>query len=504
MIPVPLTARFITALIAALLVTTLPSPSHSAEFRRVSVDVEGRVRSVLPGDFDGDGLTDLAVAFVHGVEPRETRYLTVFWQTPGGDFQASASALEVPETAALVDVGVLQGKDTLLLMAYDGVDAIAIDARELSAFSRVLNAETMVFHGELGDLTELDFASDLFHDGVTRMAIPQWGKLSIAEPAEDGFFDIAHTVDIPQQAFYTAGPVRYGMRTDDYALSVVLRAPRFQAADMDRDGQPELVLHVDENVFVYGWDGDTLEAWPRHVRHFAIRSDAEKLSAGVSISMLLEDINGDAVPDVILNKISGGISAMKSRTEVYLGRSDLTFAKQAARVYEDEGYASSLQLVDLNGDGITEVIAPIAAMGLWQLSQIAMSGKIELTFRIYEGTALGPVEKSQASFDATLLIDYASGAQLKSPAPTFAGDFNGDGQGDLLISRGDALFEAVPTRDGIVDVDQPIAGVEVPISRHLEIFNSGRDDLDDVVLYYPYDKDRSGRIEILLLEPTQK
>ena len=52
-----------------------------------------------------------------------------------------------------------------------------------------------------------------------------------------------------------------------------------------------------------------------------------------------------------------------------------------------------------------------------------------------------------------------------------------------------------------IDIDSPIATTHVPISEDLVVFNTGEDDLDDVVLFHPLDDELTGTIHVMVLRP---
>src|SRR5690606_36711259 len=113
----------------------------------------------------------------------------------------------------------------------------------------------------------------------------------------------------------------------------------------------------------------------------------------------------------------------------YLGAGDGTFSSEAVWSLDDNGYAGSIDLVDVDGDGASELISPFASLGLLELSSIVLSGSIDLELRVFD-VARGGDDDAETSIAFEVLLDYSAGARLKSPDPRYA-DFDGDGMVDL-------------------------------------------------------------------------
>ncbi|OIP32759.1 MAG: hypothetical protein AUK47_20105 [Deltaproteobacteria bacterium CG2_30_63_29] len=471
------------------------SPVFGVELDSLELEAPGRLRAVLPGDFDGDGRNDLGVAYLTGQTPLTERKIGVFWQNEDGSYTfGTDSVFDIPDSVALLDSSAIGfTRDRILLLDYEGIDAVFFENRAPTPLARLVDVESVVFHGESDDVTHFELDPPLF-DG-NQLFVPQWGKLAVLECDGSGMWSQAQ-VRIPQQAYYLAGPLRHSFRISDQSLQVALTTPLYESGDVDGDGRKDLLVHRDENLFVYLRRSDGgFDEWPTAAAHFPLRSDEEKENDSARLSMVLGDIDGDGVIDVAANKLSGGMRAMQGATSVFLGIGDGSFTEKPVWSLEDSGYASSLSLVDADSEPGKELIIPNAKIGLFELSRIALSGSISLEIRTFKA-GRGMDDEAESSFDFDVLLDYSGGAQLLSPDPLYE-DFDGDGLDDLLLSRGDALFELYRGTKSGFDMSAPIASVSAPVSRSLRALPGASGVGSVAVIFYPFDEKRTHTLRVI-------
>jgi sugar lactone lactonase YvrE len=173
-------------------------------------------------------------------------------------------------------------------------------------------------------------------------------------------------------------------------------------ADLNGDGIPDLVVN---NVVYLGNANGTYTA-------------LSPLSVTGSGPMVVADLNGDGIPDLVLAMYAS------STVSILLGNGDGTFAAPlVANLPPNVTDVSQFLTADFNGDGITD----LAVVDTYDSALAILLGNGDGTFTI--GT------------NPPFLVD---------PSSVATGDFNGDGKADLAVadSHSDAIAILLGNGDG--------------------------------------------------------
>lgn len=145
-------------------------------------------------------------------------------------------------------------------------------------------------------------------------------------------------------------------------------------------------------------------------------------------SVAVGDFNGDGNPDLVLASQCEDSSCQNGGVSVLLGNGDGTF--QTAQTYSSGGsQADSVVVTDLDGDGI----ADLAVSNLCQNVSTCGNGVVSSLMGRGNGTFGGP-------------HPYSSGGQ--NAYSVVAGDFNGDGNNDVVVANSDATCVLLGNGDG--------------------------------------------------------
>jgi hypothetical protein len=365
------------------------------------------------GDFNGDGIPDLAVANY------DSGTVSILLGQSGGTFQSAMNFIVGPNPVSIA-VGDFNGDNKLdIVVALHGTTGVS------------------VLLGN-GDGT---FQPATIYGGQSTTTAVATGDFN-----KDGKLDIAFTNDTANSVSILLGN---GDGTFQSATSYTVgTAPSFLAVyDLSGDGKADIVVadagSGDAAVLVGNGDGTFAAAI------------GYTTGAGSS-AVALADLNGDGKVDlVVTNSISGTVS-------ILLGNGDNTF--QPAVNVNVEANPTSVAVKDLNYDGMLDVVVTNSA-----------SDTVSVLLGIGDGTFFGPLNYVVPGGPSALLIadfngdsfydlaiacrdssslvvlfgqaggsfptvnNYAAGVGPNLVANVAVADFNGDGKQDFVAFSRDSI-----------------------------------------------------------------
>ena len=445
------------------------------------LEARGRILGLHLADVTGDGLLD-AVAYVEQVTEEErsrsvevdgqvvlsvevvdvtTRRALVFAQRADATFETEPAPRMVPAEAKGFDVADLDGdgRAELLALMPDHVAALDEDG------PRVIASVESVLASAGGLPPELDFAQDLDGNGREELLVPTHEGVWVR-------WDDGHVSNLPEVRGPRSGGegrLRHGV-----VLPLVM--------DGNGDGLQDLVFVQDYGrvrVFLQKRRGEFVRT-PMEGR-WKLWNDEPSRFAGVA------ELTGDGWIDVLMSRPTGGEGSAVF-LDVYAGRSDATFDEKPSASFDlgktpkTEGLAFC-RVLDLDGDGVSEVLATYLRVGGFQMVRAAVTKTVEVKIRSvilrWNGETfrqVGEVEDEMKVSLKRLSIDYLLSVD---------GDLDGDGLHDLIRPRGARLrvHRGLPkggfSRDHAFELP---AGDGEGLVGALKVVDLNGDDRDDVVV----------------------
>jgi hypothetical protein len=340
-----------------------------------SYDGGFRPWSVAVGDFNGDGVPDLAVA--NNSIPGTVKILL---GKGDGTFQPSQDYPAGP-LARSVAVGDFNGDGNLDLVvanSYDGTVSILLgngDGTFQAAQSYPAGGSAAVAVG------------DFNHDGRLDLAVAGGSGVSILLGQGDGTFQ-------PAQSYAAGfGPQAVALGDFDHDNNLDL-------AVANGGGDPAPVGTVS---ILLGKGNGTFQAAPSY------------MVGPYPLSVAVGDFNGDGIPDLAIAN-QGGVAGTAT-VSVLLGNGDGTF--RLAGTLDAGSGANSIAVGDFNGDGKPDIVTT----NFYESVVRGVADTIESDVRIFLGNGDG-------TFQAATV--FAAGL---GPVFVAVGDFNADGVLDLAVAN---------------------------------------------------------------------
>lgn len=229
-------------------------------------------------------------------------------------------------------------------------------------------------------------------------------------------------------------------------------------ADLDGDGQPELVVATDDGyVHAYKPNGREAKGWPVrgidvpfwHEDSATAQADGIPTPAGGMIygAPAIADLDRDGRPEVVMTDISGNVLAWNSNGKRRRGFGDVVAeGARRSRVRTNaafseleptnefnrakRGFASAPALADLDGDGRLEIVAAALDRHLyaWRDDGRAVKGFPVLLVDPAKVESVDPVTQM-----VTFRPDSKVGTGGELTATPAVGDLDGDGRPEIVV-----------------------------------------------------------------------
>ncbi len=450
--------------------------------------------AIAVGDFNNDGIADLAVTYPGGV--------TVLLGSANGSFSAGAGASVGSNLVALavghfdttqnLDLAVVdQASNQVDILVGNGAGGFTVGTSKTVGTKPTSVAVADFNLDEKSDLVVGNFTdgtvsvllgngNDTFQGQTATAAGGNVQSVVTTDVNNDGISDIVVT----NASSNTVGVlIGVGNGTFGQVMTPALSGSPYGLAvlDFNRDGKPDVVVTQNSAGTVTVLSNNTLATSPLPIgRNLA--SPTQIGSGNMADSVAIADFNGDGIPDVV-------VSYLEDYTVgVMFGKGDGTF--QAQTTYNVGKHPFAVAVADLNHDGHPDIVtanendSTISVLlnngtGGFGAATTYTVGKLPTGIAIGDLNNDGIPDLAVANFggnDVSILIGKGDGTFTPASTPTLAGqtnpynvvigDFNGDGKNDIAFTNnGSATMEVcLGNGDGTFQSPVPFATNTKPTS----------------------------------------
>lgn len=468
-------------------------------FTEQQLNLSGRILWVEGRDIDGDKRADLVAIVRRGNEPATQRFADFFFQQANGQYSDKPTAeIAIPADAVFGQVEDLngEGRAALVLVTGRGVSAIAWNGKEM-ALTDILKAQTVSPFPEIEDLPEWHFVADWHGNGTREIALFRVGSVQFYRRNPQGVFEPREVVQVKPNTYVDGqgGAFQGAWSNKSSSITVSHVFPELVVGDYDGDKKPDLFALEDDRLQIFAGDGDKFSAEPKVVLDFAMRTSEERQRRNAFIAATVIDLDGDGRLDYVANKVSGGLSSMHSETHVHLNKNG--FRRTPDQTLKRDGFSAMVQFVDLDQDGLPEMIEPVADVGLITLARAMISKKISVEWMITPNHAGSFAQKEQRSIPLAFGLDFSGGPMFRGPFPRFRWDFNGDGLPDFMSSANGTELAFNLGQKGTFEAE-PSVKVNVDVSPYTAAFTDPRTKRAQVLTFFRDTPGKEGKIIVLL------
>ena len=424
---------------AALLLAGSAAAQPTEPFRVIELPAPGRTAQAGLADLDGDGLADVYLISLSGIPPRSRRELRVFFQRRGGTLPARPDwSGEVAADAGAFDVARLPGEpgQALLLLRRRGIEVLRFPDRAPARRQIEIPGDpTFAAAPDERGLDRLRLARPGLGPEL-RLLVPGLGECVVLTSGGE----VLGRLDVGQRANYFI-PKRPGPLVGESEIESYIDFPRLEVGDLDGDGRGDVIAASRHEVRVFRQRPDGRFGTDADLRVPIGRLDEKDLIRGSgNVRVAAPDLDGDGRVDLVVTSTTGGLSDARSETTFHLNRGGAwRLDRPDRRTVVERGW-SSLQLVDLDGDGRPELLEARFAFSVLEAVETLLTREADIDVRVFRG-ADGAIFSEQPWIETRVHIGLDFDTFMpKGFLPSVDADVNGDGARDWLDSgKGERL-----------------------------------------------------------------
>ncbi len=465
---------------------------------RLELKIPGHINSIVPADLDGDGNNEILVFWRQGIFPKQKHRVSVYSGAERVEKKQAYQVLSLPRYTAGIDVGDVDGdgRADVLLLCASGVEYLkgqkgGVLEKTPRSLLRVMTLAALP-GGDFIPRIKLLVDMGQGKIGIVLPTVPI-GMLSLYEP-HGSEWRLNAMMRVPtRESLYSS--VEDSKSSRDFSSLFRIALPRFDIMDFDGDSRKDIIFFSKDSISVFlQRKGGKFPNVPDLVRSFGLITLKERRHGGTRVRGCAADFNGDGHADIMFNKATGGIANAENHVFLFFSRAGCVLPQKPDMVISSDGYGAFVKAVDVDGDGITDLVRPYVKMGIMAMGQVLMTGKLDVKFYVHLCRKGLPSQNPQIILNSSYSVNFRSNQELKGIYPIFGADFTGDGRPDVLLSQAGGGSGKTPDVIQLFAGDEkgfsqePVWSMELRATTHAQIYSPGANSLPGIILVFDDDE----------------
>jgi hypothetical protein len=498
-----ITTKLRILLAVPVLLSTAGTSAAEDLFAMRSFESRGRSVAANLAELNGDGRVDLFVVALNGIPPEEERMIGVYLQRADGELPAVPDhRIAVPPWSTVYDVADLRADlpgEELIVLQPDGVTLLSLASADAPQIKLLAPGPTSVGLADDERGFEPYRLIDRSFGDEPWILVPQIGQLTALSPTGE----VRARIAVPRRANYFIIP-ETGMVTIESDFQIFLDVPRLAVGDVNGDGAVDFVSSTRHEIRIFhrredgGYDYEPSEILP--LRRVTPR-DHIRGSGGVASDS--RDIDGDGKLDLAVAHVRGSFSDATTSVHIHMNKGSGWDLETPDQTLVTRGSVGSASLVDLNGDGVSELLRLGLSFSLLELVELLLTKELDVEISVHH---YDPIEemrrddlrvfREKPSMKEKIAVPFSFKTfRPRGFIPVANVDLNADGYLDFASSGGGrAIHVMLGGEWGLFD--QRGGRQEMATAGVIHYADYNLDGLPDFVIFDPHNFDVPVRVGI--------
>jgi hypothetical protein len=437
-----------------------------------------------------DGKQELAVIEADESKPKKRRTLRWFAKR-GKDLKEAGSVLLDPDIVAY-DRCQLDPKskaETLLFIKPDGL-------YQLGRKTPFLKSKNLFAHSRDDALFSVRICFNLFPNEPPALIIPVIEGIQIYRQKKIGLFEAP--VFLPNEAeIKMFGRLGDAVSGDSQRVYVAYDFAKIQTIDFDGNGTVDICMSGQEDLRCFlqspkGFDPQNSKSF-----HFDLLNEDEKHNSSMRAGLQVIHLNGDKQADVLYKKSFFNLSGMYAEIMVF-HQNKGGFASKPNQSIKRDGYFDTHQFMDLDQDGLLDLLAPVKSISWPTLASMYLSKSMEVSFVWYKNLGdKGFAKEASEIMEVVFPLDFKNMSGFLGRLPIWEGAFTKKSKKRQVVFFFDPNLVQVYEWDNKKYLaESPLLSQEMDIGGSVHLVDMDGDGLNEFVMAWPNDPKLGKRIEL--------